>query len=828
MKNKIAKYWFSSTLCTTFLFFFPKISLAAVEAGNSIVDNSTNAGHVGENFDGASAAYDFLTSNTEYVQLSDFIKWVFHSLGWMIIKGLYYMARGLEGFIDKVFEMFNVGGAVSNLFGIDGLDNAYRNIAIVGFSILLIVLIIFGIKVMVSDKVSIQNTVLNVMLSMFLIFSAGYLVQTSMQSGKFFYDGSKNMFNSSYQTNSEDTFSLRILNNNTVDLYRLSKATEKSDLTKLKNKEHSTDYIRPNANGVKAFNTSQDFLNANLADILKDNKKATWDKIGEKNKELLSYRVESLDGDKKDKVVKLKDNLIFKWFDEGYFRYGFKFSNILIEMLVYMVAVLMTVFLLVRHMFNMIFTYTLIPLITPMDINSGSKTKRIVGDIIKGGAAIGCTGIAFSLFINIFNRVMEYDGNILFKLIVMIATAIACWDGAEAFNKYFDYDTGFKSGWRGLMAGAYGAKMAGGVASGVASAGSAMASGVNAMKSAVADKFGEFSNTSDNVASGFSKNEDQPDATSAVNDMDNDKENDLSNPYMNQDNDNMNLQNNDIQDNSEDGIVNEDGDTQNISDENADINSDLNAENSDENLADIDNDTMENSDIEMSSDDMNEIDTDINSDINEDSVNEVDNDMNEDISNQEDSNMNNDEFNTMDENVDNNNIENINADSDENVSVNNSEFEQVEMENSESDLTADDVENPSSVNIENDSIPDPINNQSLEDNSSLGTESSQLGSSTEINNNEMDEINSSTSSMNSQHNSNSVNNSEFDSNMSMNNNSNIQNKTTTNSNLSASMINPKTGTYQASPTLLQDMLNQNSHVTMNSSGVNSKNGELSD
>lgn len=753
-KNKIKKFIKASSILITtcFLSLYTKSIAFAMVAPDKTLNNGTTSS--AETSISSETIFSFLSDNQEYLQFFDVFSWIGHTLGWLVVKFLYSCSAGLEKFIDIMFDLFGIGTSglatsMDKLFGIHNLDKAYNYIKIAGFTILGICLIVFAIKYMASDKLDLKDTTIRILLAVTLIASCNIFISYSMTGGRMFFDGSKQLFNTATK---DQSYALNIINNNTVDVYRLAKSHQPLTSLKSHKLKESSDYIYPKSDDkIVAFKNKEEFMRADYTSVLNNNNEALWEKIGKQNEDLLSkYLINSDSNKAEDNLSDMKNAIIFKSLENGYFRYGVHFFDTIVQLLIFIVATILTIFVLARHIFNMIVLYIITPLVVSSDISTGTKMKRIALDILKGGGAIACTGLSYSIFLALFDKIMANDMNILLQLMLMLASAVALFDGAHAFNKYFDYDTGFKDGYKTLRGAQETIKTAKG-------AGSVVKSSFDLVKDKSSQFVNGFGSNSSNATDGTANAkfdemdlENPFDIQNNTSDKSSDKNENNANSSINEDQQNSdmdksqdsNMMNNESnnESNSQTDDLSESNNMSDIPMDDDNVNSYDNAGN--EELDNVNMDNSINEDEILTNDNIND------ADISDDDIysnNQNDNiDINENSSNIEENDSFVNQNNVEENSLESNSFDNENTSS--GLENSTSEYDNPNKLIAPESYSTDSSENP--INHNNDNVDSNVNVNETTESINLNSSSSDISNPTISNVSNTNDLNSVNNSIN--------------------------------------------------------------------------------
>ena len=430
-------------------------------------------------------ASSWLQSHNKWVQFASFMTWLGHQIGWFAIKGIYFFASYVEKALTAIL------GFISQLFG-GGLANEVlkgfpSGATALAWTILGTAILFFGLRYMIKgEKLELKNTFINIFLiAVFLVSSSSIINQ--------FVSAGLGTFNDAKVTSvggKQGSFSLKIIQDNVVDL---KKAVNDNNNQVLSNK-----------NGKGFNNITDSFLkSADMAQIYKgdDDKK--------KINKYLQYEIDDVN-DKGQVIASKIDNGWFDVFKSGYFRFGTRFFNILSELIIMAVAFALYGYLLLRNAIDLLFTKLIGGIASAMDIEKGTKLKTVITEIGKSALGFAFTGISLCIFVRLFTLINNQNWNPVAQIIALVATTIACLDGAKIFDRLFGVDVGIRSGWEATVGAFSGAKMASSTAGTVAKAGASVASGVTHQVQKVSNGvMSQIDHLSENKGSATSSDDDQ-------------------------------------------------------------------------------------------------------------------------------------------------------------------------------------------------------------------------------------------------------------------------------------------------------------------------------
>jgi len=142
-----------------------------------------------------------------------------------------------------------------------------------------------------------------------------------------------------------------------------------------------------------------------------------------------------------------------EWNNQYYYRYHPNWLTILVTLGVMGFTLFSIAYKLARLSFELAFNYVLAILVSPADLHSGQKTKKLIQSILNTFLVIILIFVSIKLYtIGTAYLADTLDG--LAYLIALIAFSAALIDGPNMVERLFGIDAGLKRGW-GVALGAY-------------------------------------------------------------------------------------------------------------------------------------------------------------------------------------------------------------------------------------------------------------------------------------------------------------------------------------------------------------------------------------
>ena len=431
-------------------------------------------------------AGEWLQSHDKWIQFGTLMTWIGHQMGWGVIKGLYFISSYVEEAVTQILDFISGlfgGNLINQIFG-DSTNSLFDGATALAWTVLGVAITYWGVKyVWYGEKrLELNGMILNVVLVALFLVSSSTIIDKTMEVGINTYKDVQ----SETTGNQPGGFSLQIVRNNVVDL----KEALKNDNTNAVSNDDNQGYNNLNDAFVKMADMSEILTPKDIKEI---NNKSSMEKY-------LEYQISDVDS-KGNISAKEIDNGWFDIFKAGYFRFGTRFFNIISELLIMAVAMALYGYLLIRNAIDLLFTKIIGGIAAAKDIERGEALRMVIIEIGRSALGIACTGISLCVFVHLFNGINNQDWNPVAHTIALLASAVACLDGASVFDRYFGIDIGLRSGWQAAVGAFAGAKTATSVASGAVKAAGAVTGGIvkggTAIKNGVMDAIGSTNGLND-------------------------------------------------------------------------------------------------------------------------------------------------------------------------------------------------------------------------------------------------------------------------------------------------------------------------------------------
>lgn len=431
-------------------------------------------------------AGEWLQSHDKWIQFGTLMTWIGHQMGWGVIKGLYFISSYVEEAVTQILDFISglFGGNLINQILGDSTNSLFDGATALAWTVLGVAITYWGVKyVWYGEKrLELNGMILNVVLVALFLVSSSTIIDKTMEVGINTYKDVQ----SETTGNQPGGFSLQIVRSNVVDL----KEALKNDNTNAVSNDDNQGYNNLNDSFVKMADMSEILTPKDIKDI---NNKSSMEKY-------LEYQISDVDS-KGNISAKEIDNGWFDIFKAGYFRFGTRFFNIISELLIMAVAMALYGYLLIRNAIDLLFTKIIGGIAAAKDIERGEALRMVIIDIGRSALGIACTGISLCVFVHLFNGINNQDWNPVAHTIALLASAVACLDGASVFDRYFGIDIGLRSGWQATVGAFAGAKTATSMASGAVKTAGAVAGGMvkggTAIKNGVMDAIGSTNESKD-------------------------------------------------------------------------------------------------------------------------------------------------------------------------------------------------------------------------------------------------------------------------------------------------------------------------------------------
>lgn len=346
----------------------------------------------------------------------------FRIIGWWIIRGLASLNKGLEDALNILFENLNFFGTPEVGFGEDG-GGLYRSLMPLFWALLTVGLIIVGFLLMTNRLKNKVNIPTNLVLTIVLVLAMPTILNTLSAITQ----AAVGAFGS--ETSYMDT----LVRDNVTDLAYLDQ--NNFSPSSIENKNNFPDNGRVPVWAIIDAAETMDYNECNNKDVFRN--QLVVDSNG-------NYSLEENAN---------KNFLGIEFLDKLYYRYQINWTVLLVSNLMYLVALLFMGIKTGRYIFDIAFSGIFLMLVSPLDISSGQRTKKIIDEIINLFAAI----IMTVLLLRIYGMAMSFSSHLpwLPALILQIAFSIALVGGPNIVQKILGVDIGVGNELQTMASGAY-------------------------------------------------------------------------------------------------------------------------------------------------------------------------------------------------------------------------------------------------------------------------------------------------------------------------------------------------------------------------------------
>ncbi|CAM4051520.1 pLS20_p028 family conjugation system transmembrane protein [Catellicoccus marimammalium] len=407
------------------------------------------------------ASAEWLMNHSDWVQFASIMSWIWRTIEWAIVKGLYFLCQGAENVIDSIFK-------VTELLN-DGVVGKYYHAAqMAAWGVLAVMLVWIGIRYVIGKEISLKNNLIQLVLGACIVVGGAGVIDWGLQVATGTFQDTKAVVSSDDST-LKSSLSFNIIKDNTADLMYIGDHNQWNTLLNNANKKEKET--------TKNKLSSDVFMNMDLTEVLN---KEQLEEIKSKNKEAskaLGLEIIGTNDNGKYETKEIKNGW-FSLFDDGYFRYGARFMPMIIGLVVMLCAFLLTAFIIVTNILDLVFVKILSPIMAVSDIDTGQRLKNMAMEAFKSLIVIACSGISLGIFSRYFTWVGQQDFGVVPYTVLLLAGLKVCIDGSHVFGKLLGVDVGLHDGWKSAMGAYAGMKGVASAGKGAVSAGKAVASGV--------------------------------------------------------------------------------------------------------------------------------------------------------------------------------------------------------------------------------------------------------------------------------------------------------------------------------------------------------------
>lgn len=408
---------------------------------------------------------EWLMNHSDWVQFASIMSWIWRTMEWAIVKGLYFLCQGAENVIDSIFK-------VTELLNDGIVGKYYHATQMVAWLVLAVMLVWIGIRYVIGKETNLKNNLIQLVLGACIVVGGAGVIDWGLQVATGTFQNTKEVVSSDRST-LKSSLSFNIIKNNTADLMYIAENHQWNALLNNANKKEKET--------TKNQLSSDVFMNMDLTEVLEEDQlRKIKNQKGTDNKEASKALGQEIIGtnDKKEYETKEIKNGWFSLFDEGYFRYGARFMPMIIGLVVMLCAFLLTAFIIVTNILDLVFVKILSPIMAVSDIDTGQRLKNMAMEAFKSLIVIACSGISLGIFSRYFTWVGQQDFGVVPYTVLLLAGLKVCIDGSHVFGKLLGVDVGLHDGWKSAMGAYAGMKGIASAGKGAVSAGKAVASGV--------------------------------------------------------------------------------------------------------------------------------------------------------------------------------------------------------------------------------------------------------------------------------------------------------------------------------------------------------------
>jgi hypothetical protein len=351
-----------------------------------------------------------ITTNSDYFHCSDFLTDLFRNLGFSLIKGLTFLADGMQSVFDSAFSSLNFTNA--KVFT-DFLSKFSVLITVV----LTITFIALGLTLMFSEK---KPPVLkNIMIGLAVIYIGPTMVSTL---NTVVIAGKDYMITGSYASQT-------VLSNISDVTYI---ATNNFNF-----KLSVNDSLKKNANALSSIDAAEHVKPSQFSTTLQ--------------KDVFNHRLK-IDDAGNIVWAEMGSKGLFDVFDPPYYyRYNINYFQIIVLQIVNILVFGFSAYAVIRMIYEII-TTRIIAVICAMELTSGQKTIKVIEYFFNGYIVLFAIPTLLKVFLLWQEYVNTITTNGLVRCILIFFAALVVIDGPNVIEKLFGYDMGMSAGMNKIMA----------------------------------------------------------------------------------------------------------------------------------------------------------------------------------------------------------------------------------------------------------------------------------------------------------------------------------------------------------------------------------------
>ncbi|CAI3380743.1 SLC45 family MFS transporter [Enterococcus cecorum] len=378
---------------------------------------------------------EFLTNPNLRPYLKKFdggiVQLIFVQLGWLLIKGAYFLTTAIQGLTSDFLTLFNFVKST----GVNQIYQSVLNTVVVGLMILSLIFI--GYKMVIGKgTVDLKSVGMNVVISVCLILLMPTMITSGIKFAEIFYRDSVSISGG----NGDIAWSL--MKNNITDLAYVNQT--KGAYNKIASLNQRNNLSKDN------------LMLTNLGQVLTSD---YIDAMQKQNPEASNFRYDLVPDPNGNLVATKFDDGFFSIFSDslktGYYRYPTNVWGLLIAMISLAVAYSFSFFIIVTSVIELAFKRIVGVVVFATDLETGQRSKMVLSDILQCYLTIGFQGFGLGMF-GLFTSYMNTISiNPIVKTVAFIASVVVLIKGSSTIMRYFGVDIGLKEGY-GQLASAFG------------------------------------------------------------------------------------------------------------------------------------------------------------------------------------------------------------------------------------------------------------------------------------------------------------------------------------------------------------------------------------
>lgn len=371
---------------------------------------------------------DLLYKYFEYLNERSFIIDIFRTIGFWILKGLYYVTSLAYEFFDSIVGL-------NYFFKFDSINRIYSKIALVTGSIIVLYIVIASIKSILSMKLN-KDIIKNAIISAVLIASLPFAMIKASELTVAGLNLIKNFTSSDISNNPE--------------AWKLEGYKENSQ----KSKETIVDNVFKNM----FIDIKENLIDKDFKDIKKiegnslridDLKRIKINSMLLKDRvpihKVLEYRLVGYDKE----IEKITENgsLVPSFRVEGYYRWKFNFMYGVLFMILLLIVFLKSGITISKLIYELGYNKIVAPLVLSTDVETGEKRKVIIREIGICYMTIVVTYISVQIYSQflIFVNSVDFSLNSVQKIFIVAGATAGVFKGSSLIEKAFGIQSSHSS-----------------------------------------------------------------------------------------------------------------------------------------------------------------------------------------------------------------------------------------------------------------------------------------------------------------------------------------------------------------------------------------------